>query len=103
MGNGIWEGLPVVPNPSLHPAPGPLQAVESPFPGEGGPPHRPRCPLRLRLGERGAGEGAWILRSLWVVIWQEGTGSEVEGFRLDQKRGPGPRFGKGKDMVCPGP
>lgn len=38
MGNGIWEGLPVVPNPSLHPAPGPLQAVESPFPGEGGPP-----------------------------------------------------------------
>lgn len=65
--------------------PGPVQAVESPFPGEG----IPTAP--------GAGEGAWIPRSTQVASWQEGTGSKVEGFRLvGRAGGPDPGSGRGR-------
>lgn len=88
------EGLPVVPNPGLRPAPPPAQRWQQNLPSLGRGPAVPGAPsASLHLGEK----GAWIPGLAQVARLQEGTGSKVEGFELVGGNGSG--FGEEKDIV----
>ncbi|XP_014688496.1 transcriptional repressor RHIT-like isoform X2 [Equus asinus] len=88
MGNGIWEGLPVVPNPSLHPAPRARAGCGDSLPRGGDP--------TTRGSWLGAGGGLANKRVLCLLGLREKMSADGRGIRAtqDKKKAqelPGPR------------